>query len=87
MQPSSSGCGQRPALWTTAGQWSAPRGQLAALDPPLPDEEGAAAAGVEEDEEDEPSFDDDEPSFDDDDDDVEDEALSDAVALLRLSVR
>jgi hypothetical protein len=57
---------------------------LAALDPPLPDEEGAAAAGVEEDEEDEPSFDDDEPSFDDDD--VED-ALSDAVALLRLSVR
>jgi hypothetical protein len=58
---------------------------LAALDPPLPDEEGAAAAGVEEDEEDEPSFDDDEPSFDDDD--VEDEALSDAVALLRLSVR
>jgi hypothetical protein len=59
---------------------------LAALDPPLPDEEGAAGAGVEEDEEDEPSFDDDEPSFDDDDD-VEDEALSDAVALARLSVR
>jgi hypothetical protein len=59
------------------------------LDPPPPDEEGVEVAGDEEVEEDEPSFDDagDEPSFDDADDVEEDEALSDAVALLRLSVR
>ena len=89
-----SGCGRGHVLWTAEGQQSAPRAQLAALDPPLPDEEGEAGEGVDEDDElgdDEPSFDDDdddeddEPSFDDDDDD--EEALSDAVALARLSVR
>jgi hypothetical protein len=57
------------------------------LEPPLPDEEGAAGAGEDEVEEVEPSFEDepsfdDEPSFEDDE-----EALSDALALLRLSVR
>jgi hypothetical protein len=57
---------------------------LAALDPLLPEEDGAAGAEEEDDgEEEDPSFEDD-PSFDDDD---EVEELSDAAALLRLSVR
>jgi hypothetical protein len=82
------GGAERLRLWTEmrpvddGGTASAPSAQLAALDPPLPDEEGAAGAGVD-DEEDELSDDDEE----DDDDDEDDEAPSDALALLRLSVR
>ena len=61
-------------------QWSAGEGQLAALEPP-PDVEGAEGAGVEEVvEEVELSFDDDELSLDP-------EEPSEALALLRLSVR
>jgi hypothetical protein len=48
---------------------------LAALDPPLPEEEGAGADVVEE------------LSFDEVDGELVEVALSDAVALLRLSVR
>jgi hypothetical protein len=52
------------------------------LEPP-PDVDGAEAAGVEEE-----VVDEDEPSFDVDDElSLDDEALSDALALLRLSVR
>ena len=75
------------ALWTTAGQKSAPRAQLAALDPP-PD--GAAGAGVEDDEGlEELSLDDDElrPLDDDELSLDDDDEPSDAEALLRLSVR
>jgi hypothetical protein len=78
-----SGCGRRPALWTGTGPTTAPRGQLAAFDPP-PDEDDGAGEGEEEGVEvDEPSFDgdDEELSFDDDD------GLSDTEAALRLSVR
>jgi hypothetical protein len=81
-QRTGSGCGQRHALWTTAGPGAGPRGQLAALDPPLPDDEGAA--GVEDDEEEDDE--DDELSEEDEDDEVE-LAPSEAEALLRLSVR
>ena len=76
-----SGCGRGPVLWTTARRRSVPSGQLAALDPPLPDEEGAAGAGDEE--EDELSDDEDE----EEDEEADDEEPSDALALLRLSVR
>lgn len=77
-----SGCGRARALWTGAGPTTVPRGQLAALDPP-PDEDDGAGAGAEGVEVDELSFDDDdeELSFDDDG------GLSDTDAALRLSVR
>ena len=71
--------------------WSAGEGQLAALEPP-PDVEGAEGAGVEGVvEEVELSFDDDELSLEDDDEEdelsLDAEAPSEALALLRLSVR
>ena len=72
-------CGRSPGDGSPG--CSTDQSQLAALDPPLPDVEGA---GVEE------VVEDDELSFDDDDEgelSLADEAPSDAVALLRLSVR
>jgi hypothetical protein len=61
--------------------WSADGGQLAALEPPPPEVDGAAGAG-EEVAEDEPSFDDDEDELS-----LDDDPLSEADALERLSVR
>jgi hypothetical protein len=85
------GCGRRAALWTrpharaaaeVAPAASAGAAQLAAFDPP-PDVDGAEGAGVDEVvDEDELSFEADEPSLDEDE-----EAASEALPLLRLSVR
>ena len=74
--------GRRPCGRPGPPVRSARQAQLAAFDPP-PDVDGA---GVEDVVEEELSFDaDDEPSLDDDDD--EEVEGSDALALLRLSVR
>lgn len=64
------------------GEWSAGGAQLAALEPP-PDVDDVEGVGVEEE-----VVDEDELSFDVDDElSLDEEAPSDALALLRLSVR
>lgn len=77
-------CGRTRSKGSRATRRSARGAQLAAFDPP-PEVDGAEEAGEED------GVDEEELSFDDDDDEEEpsldEEAPSEALALLRLSVR
>lgn len=69
------------------GRHAGPHGQLAALEPPLPEDDGVAGEEVDDEEDDLSDEDDDFSDEEDDFSDDEDEAPSEAEALLRLSVR